>query len=281
MLAQRIPGILPPMTKEEQIEVSKIYSICGMLPQNGTLISRRPFRAPHHTISPSGLSGGGRVPKPGELSLAHKGVLFLDELPEFKQSTLEILRQPMEDKKITLARQSGTYAYPSDFMLAAAMNPCKCGYYPDRSKCSCREFEIARYLGRVSKPLLDRIDICVEAPVLRYDELVRKECGEPSAVIQQRVIAALERQKHRFLGTQIASNSRIPSRETDRYCKLTKSQQSYMKQIYQSMRLSARGYYKILKTARTIADLDGSEQIQTHHLNEAVCYRVQDEKYWE
>ena len=281
MLAQRITGILPPMTKEEQIEVSKIYSICGMLPQNGTLISRRPFRAPHHTISPSGLSGGGRVPKPGELSLAHKGVLFLDELPEFKQSTLEILRQPMEDKKITLARQSGTYAYPSDFMLAAAMNPCKCGYYPDRSKCSCREFEIARYLGRVSKPLLDRIDICVEAPVLRYDELVRKECGEPSAVIQQRVIAALERQKHRFLGTQIASNSRIPSRETDRYCKLTKSQQSYMKQIYQSMRLSARGYYKILKTARTIADLDGSEQIQTHHLNEAVCYRVQDEKYWE
>lgn len=281
MLAKRIPGILPPMTKEERLEVSKIYSICGMLPQNGGLIRKRPFRAPHHTISPGGLSGGGAVPAPGEISLAHKGVLFLDELPEYKKSTLEILRQPMEDKQITLVRQSGSFRYPSDFMLVAAMNPCKCGYYPDRNRCGCKDADIARYLGRVSKPLLDRIDICAEAPLMGYEELTQKQGNESSAAVRRRVMAALERQRSRFKGKDICYNSRIPSKYMDRYCKLNCAQQKYMKEIYQNLELSARGYYKILKTARTIADLEDCDNIQDCHLNEAVCYRMQDKKYWE
>ncbi len=281
MLAKRIPGILPPMTREEQLEVSEIYSICGILPQNGNLVQKRPFRSPHHTISTNGLSGGGTIPKPGEISLAHRGVLFLDELPEYKKSTLEVLRQPMEDKQIVLVRQSGAYKYPSDFMLVAAMNPCKCGYYPDRSRCNCREAEIARYLGRVSKPLLDRIDICAEAPLVCYEELTQKGENETSADIRSRVIAASERQQHRFQGENISYNSQIPSKDIEKFCKLDSEQKKYMKEIYQTMELSARGYYKILKTARTIADLEGTENIAVRHLNEAVCYRIQDKKYWE
>ena len=281
MLAKRIPGILPPMTEKERLEVSKIYSVCGMLPQSGHLIDRRPFRMPHHTISPNGLSGGGIVPKPGEISLAHKGVLFLDELPEYKKSTLEILRQPMEDKEITLVRQSGTYRYPADFMLVAAMNPCKCGYYPDRSRCRCREAEIAGYLGKISKPLLDRMDICAEAPVIRYEELTGAKANESSAEIRNRVMQALERQRFRFREAEISYNSQISSKDMEQYCKLSCSQQIYMKEIYQKLELSARGYYKILKTARTIADLDECADIRDCHLNEAVCYRIQDKKYWE
>ncbi len=281
MLAKRIPGILPPMTEKERLEVSKIYIVCGMLPQSGHLIDRRPFRMPHHTISPNGLSGGGIVPKPGEISLAHKGVLFLDELPEYKKSTLEILRQPMEEKEITLVRQSGTYRYPADFMLVAAMNPCKCGYYPDRSRCRCREAEIAGYLGKISKPLLDRMDICVEAPVIRYEELTGIQENESSAEIRNRVMQALERQRFRFREAEISYNSQISSKDMEQYCKLSCSQQIYMKEIYQKLELSARGYYKILKTARTIADLDECADIRDCHLNEAVCYRIQDKKYWE
>lgn len=281
MIARRIPGILPPMTREEQLEVSKIYSICGMLPPDGMLMESRPFRAPHHTVSPNGLSGGGKEPKPGEISLAHKGVLFLDELPEYRKSALEILRQPMEDREITLVRQSGSYRYPSDFMLVAAMNPCKCGYYPDRGKCRCSDSDVARYLGRVSKPLMDRIDICAEAPPVCYEELTESGKGETSAAIQQRIAAAFERQRHRFGEKGIHYNSRIPSKDVETYCRLSGSQQKYMKEIYRVMELSARGYYKILKTARTIADLEDSEEILTRHLNEAVCYRISDKKYWE
>lgn len=282
MIAKRIPGILPPMTIEEKMEVSEIYSVCGMLPQNGVLIRERPFRSPHHTISPNGLSGGGIVPKPGEISLAHNGVLFLDELPEYKKSTLEILRQPMEDKQITLVRQSGTYRYPSNFMLVAAMNPCKCGYYPDRTRCSCREGEAARYLGKISKPLLDRIDICVEAPFICYEELTQKnKRNESSGKIRDRVSAARERQQHRFRQKEISCNSQIPSKDIETYCGLNEKQNRYMKEIYQKMEISARGYYKIIKTARTIADLDDCAEIQMHHLNEAICYRIQDQKYWE
>lgn len=282
MIAKRIPGILPPMTKEEQLEVSKIYSICGILPQDGGLMQKRPFRSPHHTVSTNGLSGGGTIPKPGEISLAHRGVLFLDELPEYKKSTLEVLRQPMEDREITLVRQSGTYRYPADFMLVAAMNPCKCGYYPDYNRCNCREADIKRYLGRVSKPLLDRMDICIEAPLVCYEELTQqKGKNESSADIRKRVMKALERQQQRFLGTGIYYNSQIPSKDIEKYCRLDQKQKRYMKDIYQSMELSARGYYKILKTARTIADLEGTEEIKIHHLNEAVCYRIQDKKYWE
>ena len=281
MLAKRIPGILPPMEKEEQLEVSKIYSICGKLPSNGRLMERRPFCAPHHTISPNGLSGGGSVPTPGEISLAHKGVLFLDELPEFKKSTLEILRQPMEDRQITLVRQSGSYRYPADFMLVAAMNPCKCGYYPDRGRCRCKDADIARYLGRVSKPLLDRIDICIGAPLLCYEDLTQKGKSESSAVIRGRVVAALERQRRRFGDSRIFYNSRIPSKDIEIYCRLGDKQTKYMKEIYQAMELSARGYYKILKVARTIADLEDCGEILIRHLNEAVCYRIQDNNEWE
>ncbi len=281
MIARRIPGILPPMTEREQLEVSKIYSICGMLPENGGLLQERPFRSPHHTISPNGLAGGGTVPKPGEISLAHRGVLFLDELPEFKKSTLEILRQPMEDKQICLVRQSGTFRYPSDFMLVAAMNPCKCGYFPDRNRCNCRDAQIEAYLGKISRPLMDRIDICVEAPLIKYEELTGKEKNESSAQIRSRIVEAFERQKHRFAGTNIQYNSQIPSGNIEMYCKLSAKQKKFMKNIYQSMELSARGYYKILKTARTIADLENSEEILQKHLNEAVCYRILDHKYWE
>lgn len=281
MIAKRIPGILPPMTEKERLEVSGIYSICGMLPGDGGLIESRPFRSPHHTVSPSGLSGGGSVPKPGEISLAHKGVLFLDELPEYKKSTLEILRQPMEDREITLSRQSGSYRYPADFMLVAAMNPCKCGFYPDRAKCRCREPDIARYLGRISKPLQDRIDICAEAPPARYEELAVSGKGESSAAIQKRVEAAFERQRHRFRKGRIGFNSRILAKDIESYCRLSVSLQDYMEKIYRTMELSARGYYKILKTARTIADLEDCGEILARHLNEAVCYRIQDQKYWE
>lgn len=282
MIAKRIPGILPPMTKEEQLEISKIYSICGMLPQTGTLLQKRPFRSPHHTISINGLAGGGMIPKPGEISLAHKGVLFLDELPEYKKSTLEVMRQPMEDREIVLVRQAGAYRYPADFMLVAAMNPCNCGYYPDRNKCNCREADIRRYLGRISKPLLDRIDICIESPLICYDDLTkRKEKNEPSAQIRERVMAAVSRQQERFRGTGILYNSEIPSKDMETYCHLGEKQKKYMKEMYQKLELSVRGYYKILKVARTIADLDGTEEIEIRHLNEAVCYRILDKKYWE
>lgn len=281
MLAKRIPGILPPMTEAERLEVSQIYSILGMLPLNGELMNERPFRSPHHTISPNGLSGGGSIPKPGEISLAHRGVLFLDELAEYKNSTLEILRQPMEDKEITLVRQSGTYRYPADFMLVAAMNPCKCGYYPDRNRCNCRNADMKRYLGRISKPLLDRIDICIDAPLIGYEDLTNSGKNESSKEIRSRVMAAMERQQHRFKESQILYNSQIPSKDIEKYCKLSCKSKKHMKEIYQSMELSARGYYKILKTARTIADLGDSEEVQLKHLNEAICYRILDKKYWE
>jgi len=281
MIAKRISGILPLLTKEECLEVSSIYSISGLLNRRNSFISTRPFLSPHHTITAQALSGGGAYPRPGVISLAHKGVLFLDELPEYKKSTLEILRQPMEDKEITLVRQSGTYRYPADFMLVAAMNPCKCGYYPDRSRCRCREAEIAGYLGKISKPLLDRMDICVEAPVIRYEELTGAKANESSAEIRNRVMQALERQRFRFREAEISYNSQISSKDMEQYCKLSCSQQIYMKEIYQKLELSARGYYKILKTARTIADLDECADIRDCHLNEAVCYRIQDKKYWE
>jgi len=280
MTARRIPGILPPMTQQEQLELSKIYSVCGMLPGSG-LMKERPFRSPHHTISPGGLAGGGSVPKPGEVSLAHKGVLFLDELPEFKKTALEILRQPMEDKQIQLVRHLGNYTYPADFMLVAAMNPCKCGYYPDRTLCNCSKESIKRYMGKISKPLLDRIDICVETSQVTYEDLMSARENESSAVIRQRVMMSLERQKKRFDGTGISYNSGIPAKYMEKYCKINEKQQKFMKEIYESCQLSARGYHKILRTARTIADLEDSGEILNRHLNEAVCYRAIDTKYWE
>lgn len=281
MVAKRIPTILPPLNEKEQMELSKIYSVCGLLDPAGGLLSDRPCRMPHHTITPQALAGGGVSPKPGEISLAHAGVLFLDELPEFKKATLEILRQPLEDKLIRLVRMSGVYEFPSDFMLVAAMNPCKCGFYPDRNKCSCSDLSIHRYLSGISQPLLDRIDICVEAPRLAYEELTESRKNESSVKIRARVLAAQRTQKERYCRESFDYNAQIPSSKIKKYCKLTPKLQEYMKRIFLQLDLSARAYYKILKVARTIADLEKSAEINTAHLTEAVCYRSIDKKFWE
>lgn len=280
MIARRIPGILPPMEPDERMEVSKIYSVSGMLPAGG-LIGQRPFRAPHHTISPQGLSGGGAIPKPGEVSLAHRGVLFLDELPEFQKSTLEILRQPMEDHMITISRVSGSLTYPADFLLVCAMNPCKCGYYPDRAKCRCSKTSIRRYLARISQPLLDRMELCAEAETVSYQELTGRAQGESSAQIRTRVLAAQAIQRERYRNENWYFNSQIPVARLSQYCVLEKKELAYMERIYEKLQLSARAYHKIIKLSRTIADLEGDGRITTRHLAEAVCYRSLDRKYWE
>ena len=281
MIAKRIPGILPPMELAERMEVSKIYSVSGMLHAREGLIRQRPFRAPHHTISPQGLSGGGAVPKPGEVSLAHRGVLFLDELPEFQKSTLEILRQPMEDKMITISRVNGSFTYPADFLLVCAMNPCKCGYYPDRTKCRCANTSIRNYLSRISQPLLDRIDLCAEAQPVTYRELTGQAQGESSAQIRARVLRAQELQRARYKDEGWYFNSQIPVSRLAEYCVLGKKESAYMQRVYEKLQMSARAYHKTIKLSRTIADLEASERITVRHLTEAVCYRSLDKKYWE
>jgi magnesium chelatase family protein len=281
MTAMRIPTILPPLDTEEALELSEIYSVSGMFGKRKELMRERPFRCPHHTVTMQGLAGGGNVPRPGEISLAHKGVLFLDELPEFQKATLEILRQPMEEKKIRLSRISGEYEFPADFILVAAMNPCKCGYYPDMQKCRCSESAVLGYLGKISRPLLDRIDICVETPQIRFEELQCEEKEETSADIRARVMEAHERQRRRYLEEGFSYNSQIPAAKLAQYCTLNEKQQAHMQQIYERLGLTARSYHKILKVARTLADAEGCEQIENRHLNEAVCYRSIDFKFWE
>ena len=281
MIAERIPGILPSLNTKERMELSKIYSVCGLLEHKRGLMQERPFRAPHHTITPQGLAGGGAVPKPGEISLAHKGILFLDELTEFQRETLEILRQPMEEKKICIARLNASYEYPADFMLVAAMNPCKCGYYPDMQRCTCTSAAIDRYLRKVSRPLLDRIDICVEVPQVRFRDLYNTGKSEKSEEIRARVVRTQEIQKMRYRGENFCFNSHIPSSRIFEYCKLDKKQEIYMEQMYDKLNLTARTYHKILRVARTLADMDESEQIKMSHLNEALCYRNIDKKFWE
>lgn len=281
-MARCLPSILPPMNEDEKLELSKIYSVAGLFQERQTLLDKRPFRSPHHTISTVGLTGGGsRIVKPGEISLAHCGVLFLDEFLEFNKSTIEILRQPMEDKKIHISRNSGNYVFPSDFVLVAAANPCKCGFFPDLNKCHCTPKSIENYLGKMSQPMLDRIDITVETPQIQYNELVKGKKGEPSAKIRSRVIKAVEIQRKRFKGTPIRFNSGIPSSKVEQYCNLLPEDQAYMEETYKRLDLSARSYFKILKVARTIADLEGEESIKRHHLMEAVCYRSVDRKFWE
>jgi magnesium chelatase family protein len=281
MIARRIPSILPPMEFEERLEVSKIYSVSGMLHAEAGLMEERPFRAPHHTISPQALSGGGGLPKPGEVSLAHRGVLFLDELPEFQKNTLEILRQPLEDGTIMLSRVNGSFTYPADFLLVCAMNPCKCGYYPDRMKCRCSQTSIRRYLAKISQPLLDRMDLCAQAEPVGYRELTDAAGGESSENIRARVLAAHELQRERYRGESWYFNSQIPASGIDRYCALGAEEAAYMEDIYERLELSARAFHKLLKVARTIADLAGSPRITTRHLTEAVCYRSLEKKYWE
>ena len=281
MIAERIPGILPPLNTKERMEISKIYSVCGLLEHKKGLIQERPFRTPHHTITPQGLAGGGALPKPGEISLAHKGILFLDELTEFQRETLEILRQPMEEKKICIARLHASYEYPADFMLVAAMNPCKCGYYPDMQKCTCTSAAVDRYLRKVSRPLLDRIDVCVEVPSIRFQDLYNTGKGENSCKIRERVMRTQKIQKERYRGENFCFNSHIPSSKIFEYCKLDEKQKIYMEQMYNKLNLTARTCHKILRVARTLADMDECEQIKMRHLNEAICYRNIDRKFWE
>lgn len=280
MAVKRIPTILPPMTYKEQLEVTKIYSVSGLLDHKTGLIKKRPFRSPHHTISPTALAGGGGIPKPGEISLAHHGVLFLDELAEFKRDTLEVMRQPLEDKKVTISRVQGTYSYPADFMLAAAMNPCPCGYFPDRSRCHCSPGDIRRYRDRISRPLLDRIDICAEACAVRFDDLMERKKGENSASMKARVTEAIERQKMRYKDQDILFNSQLDTKRLERFCPLSASQETLLRRAFESMGLSVRARDRILRVARTIADLEGKEKIQDNHLAEAISYRSIDRKYW-
>lgn len=280
MIAKRIPTIMPPLSPQEQLEISKIYSVCGMLPLGTALLSERPFRSPHHTISPQALTGGGKNLKPGEISLASRGVLFLDEFPEFQRRTIEVLRQPLEEGKIIISRISGSCEFPAHIMMVAAMNPCPCGHYPDRSRCVCQEQQIQRYIGKISRPLLDRIDICVEAPPVTFGEVRARGKSEASSEIRKRVSVAWEIQKNRFKESGRCFNSEMNQEEILRYCSLGNEEEKFLKKAFQKLGLSARGYHRILKVARTIADLDGKEELETIHLTEAVGYRGLEGKYW-
>lgn len=279
MIAKRIPGILPPLDLEESLEVSEIYSVAGLLNEEEALITKRPFLSPHHTISESALAGGGRIPQPGVISLAHHAVLFLDEFGEFKRKTLDILRQPMEEKKVHIARTYGKYTYPADFMLVAAMNPCPCGYFPDRKKCRCSEREIHQYLSKISGPVMDRIDICVEASAIKINQLNTLKKAESSEKIRTRVINAQKRQKERFRGTKYRFNSQMNGNDVAKFCRLGRKEELLLEKAFKMMDLSARGYHRVLKVARTIADLEDSENIAENHLTEAIFYRGLEGKY--
>jgi len=282
MLARRLPTILPDMTLGEALETTKIHSVAGRLPVDSALVATRPSRAPHHTISYAGLIGGGTIPKPGEVSLAHNGVLFLDELPEFKKDILETLRQPMEDCKVTISRAATTLTYPARFMLVAAMNPCPCGYCGDpHHECKCTPGEIQRYMSRISGPLLDRIDIHIAVPSVKFQELSSDARGEPSQAVRIRVNAARERQLHRFRQEKaIYCNAQMESRDVRKYCRLDEKSQALLALAIKQQGLSARAYDRILKVSRTIADLDGSEHIQMGHVAEGIHYRSLDRHLW-
>jgi magnesium chelatase family protein len=282
MLAKRIPTILPPLTLEEGIETTKIHSVAGFLPPDTALVATRPYRSPHHTISDAALVGGGTYPRPGEVSIAHNGVLFLDELPEFKKNVLEVLRQPIEDGKVTISRSKLSIEYPANFMLAAAMNPCPCGYYTDpNNECTCTSIQIQRYMAKISGPLLDRIDIHIEVPAVKYKELASRQLGESSAAIRERVVRARQKQTDRFKEKKsIYCNADMGSKEIREYCRIDTGGEELLKMAITKLGLSARAYDRILKVARTIADLAGSENIYPEHISEAIQYRSLDRNLW-
>lgn len=278
MLARRIPTILPNLTFEEALEITKIHSISGELKED--LVTQRPFRSPHYTVSTSSLIGGGRIPKPGEISLAHYGVLFLDELPEFNRATLEVLRGPLEDRKITISRVATTITYPSNFMMIASMNPCECGYYgSDLKKCTCNAKSIKRYVGKISGPMFDRIDLHIEVKPVEYEKLAFTNKSETSKEIRDRVNAARNIQLERYKEIGIFCNAELDSSLLEKFCKLDKKSREILKKAFERFGLSARAHDKILKIARTIADLDNSEEIQYKHIAEAIQYRALDKTY--
>lgn len=281
MLAQRLPSILPDISFEESLESTKIHSICGLLSEENPIILTRPFRSPHHTITETSLIGGGRNPKPGEISLAHNGVLFLDELPEFNKSSLEVLRTPLEDKFVTISRLNSSVTYPCNFMFVASMNPCPCGYYGSKDRvCTCNDFQIKKYLNKISGPLLDRIDIHIEVESVKYSKLENENSKlETSASIRQRVNSARKIQLNRYKDFNIYSNSELTPKLISKYCKLNPQCKKILESAFEKLGLSARAYSKILKVARTIADLEGSSCIEITHITEAIQYRSLDRKY--
>ncbi len=280
MMAKRLPSILPNVNFEESLAITKIYSVSGKMKSGSPLVMTRPFRSPHHTISNAALIGGGSIPKPGEISLAHNGVLFLDELPEFKKSVIEVLRQPLEDGEVTVSRVNATVDYPARFMLVCSMNPCPCGYYPNMEKCSCTPYQIKRYLNKISGPLLDRIDLHVEAANINYEALNTVGDGESSAAIMNRVKNAQAFQKARNEEWHVIYNAHLKASNIDKVCTMDGSAKKMLRLAFDKIELSARAYHRILKVARTIADLASEEIIREHHIAEAVQYRTLDRKYW-
>ena len=281
MLARRIPSILPDLTFEEALEVTKIHSVAGLLSKDEYIILSRPFRAPHHTITSTSLIGGGKIPKPGEISLAHYGVLFLDELPEFNKNTLEVLRGPLEDREVNISRVNASLTYPCNFMFVASMNPCPCGFYGSiDKKCTCSPDMINRYIGKISGPMLDRIDIQIDVTPVKYQKLAGNEETETSAEIKDRVDKARKIQNNRYKNYEIFSNSELTPNLIEKYCKLDEASNKIIQNAFERLGLSARGYGRILKVARTIADLEGKENISSSHVAEAIQYRSLDRKYW-
>ena len=273
MIARRIPGIMPDMSFEDCLAVSKIYSVAGLLSDEQYLITRRPFRSPHHTCTITSLVGGGVTPKPGEISLAANGVLFLDEMPEFGRDAIEALRQPLEDRVVTVSRLNASYTYPAGFMLVASMNPCPCGHYPDRSRCTCSERQIRMYQRRISQPVMDRIDLCVSVSEIKYEELSTPKKGEDSRTIRERVMRAREVQLERYKGMSISFNAELTGSMTVEFCPLGREEKELMEKAFERYNLSARGYHRLLKVSRTIADMAGEKDIKVPHIMEALCYR--------